>query len=304
MTTKQKITYCLWLNNEAEEAADFYTTVFENIKITETVRNPIDTPSGKTGSVLTVSFDLEGQEFMLLNGGPQFKINPSISFFLNFDPSKNEKAGENLENIWEKFADNGKVFMELGEYPFSPKYGWIQDKFGVTWQLMLTNPEGDDRPFVVPSLLFCDENTNKAEKAMQFYTDVFSNSKTGNLARYPKKLARPKKVHLMYGDFIIENTWLAMMDSGTEQDFTFNEAVSLMVSCENQDEIDNYWEELSAVPEAEACGWLKDKYGVSWQIVPNIVPGIFQNEDREKAKRAMQAMMEMKKMDIAKLKNA
>jgi predicted 3-demethylubiquinone-9 3-methyltransferase (glyoxalase superfamily) len=298
---KQKITPCLWLDDQAKEAAEFYTSIFYHAEI-KNVTHYSDAGQeihGKeAGSVMTVEFEVEGYSFIALNGGPHFRPNPSISFFLNFDPSKNSKAAENLDRIWNKLSDEGTALMELGEYPFSPKYGWLQDKFGITWQLMLSNPEGEDRPFIVPSLMFSGENTNKAEEAVNFYTSVFGNSKIGNLAHYPENTGPAKKGSLMYGDFMIENTWMAAMDSGTELDFTFNEGISMFINCEDQDEIDYYWGKLSAVPEAEACGWLKDKYGISWQVVPENISELVNSP------QAVNAIWQMKKIDIAKLEVA
>jgi predicted 3-demethylubiquinone-9 3-methyltransferase (glyoxalase superfamily) len=297
----QKITPCLWFDDQAEEAANFYASVFNQ----STIKNVSQYPQrgqeihGKeAGSVMTVKFEVEGYSFIALNGGPHFTPNPSISFFVNFDPSKDAQAEESLERMWNELTTGGKVLMDLDEYPFSPKYGWGQDKFGISWQLILTNPDGEDRPFIVPSLLFSGENTNKAEEAVNFYTSIFDNSKTGNLARYPENTGPAKKGSLMYGDFMIENIWLAAMDSGTEHDFNFNEAISSQVFCENQEEIDYYWEKLSAIPESEQCGWLKDQYGVSWQIIPKNMSELMNSPE------AMNAMLQMKKIDIAKLENA
>lgn len=301
METQQNISVCLWFDGQAEDAAKFYTSVFDNAKITATSR--YDKASAKAsgrkeGSAMTVAFSIEGFSFLELNGGPQFSINSSISFILNFDPSKDKKASENLENCWNKLSEKGEVLMPLDEYPFSKKYGWIQDKFGVSWQLMLTNPEGENRPFITPSLMFAGENTNKAEEAVNFYTAIFSGAKIGYFARYPEKTGPAFKGALMYGDFTIKNTWLSVMDSGVEQNLTFNEGISIVVLCENQKEIDIYWEKLSTVPEAEACGWLKDKFGVSWQIIPKNMAELLSSE------AATRAMMQMKKIDIQKLKNA
>src|SRR5699024_10964599 len=130
----------------------------------------------------------------------------------------------------------------------------------------------------------------KAEEAIKFYTDTFSYSKIGSLHHYPDDTGPAKKGSIMYGDFMIENTWIAAMDSGVKHAFNFNEAVSIIVDCENQDEIDNCWTKLSAVPEAEQCGWLKDKYGVSWQVVPRNM------SDLITTKEATEAMMKMKKI--------
>ena len=183
--------------------------------------------------------------------------------------------------------------MELGEYPYSKRYGWVQDRYGLTWQLILTNPEGEPRPFIIPSLMFTGENTNRAEEAIQFYLSVFKNSKLGTVARYQEDTGPAKAGSLMFGDFVLENEWFAAMDSGVEQDFAFNEAVSFAVECEDQAEIDELWSQLSKVPESEQCGWCKDQYGVSWQIVPKNM-----NELMEKP-GAYVKMMEMKKLVIA-----
>jgi predicted 3-demethylubiquinone-9 3-methyltransferase (glyoxalase superfamily) len=296
-----KITPCLWFDDQADEAANFYTSVFDQSKIKNVSRYPEagrEIHGREAGTVMTVDFEVENFSFTALNGGAYFTPNPSISFFLNFDPSKDIRAEENLERIWTKFIDDGTVLMELGEYPFSSKYGWVKDKFGITWQLILSNPEGEDRSFIVPSLMFSKENTNRAEEAVNFYTSVFDNSKSGNLFRYPQDTGPAKKGSLMYGDFMLENTWMAIMDSGTDLDFTFNEGISIFLHCENQHEIDYYWEKLSAVPEAEQCGWLKDKYGISWQVVPENISELVNSS------QAVNAIWQMKKIDIANLEEA
>lgn len=298
---KQKIIPCFWFDDQAKEAVNFYASVFNQTTIKNISRYPEtgqEIHGKEAGSVMTVDFEIEGYSLIALNGGPQFTPNQSISFFLNFDSSKDANASENLDQMWNKLIDGGTALMELGEYPFSSKYGWVQDKFGITWQLMLSNPDGEDRPFIVPSFMFSGENTNKAEKAVSFYTSVFDNSKTGNLFRYPEDTGPAKKGSLMYGDFMIENTWFAIMDAGTEMDIAFNEGISMFLHCKNQDEIDYYWKKLSAVPEAEQCGWLKDKYDVSWQIVPKHMNELICND------RAMEVMLKMKKIDIEELRKA
>src|SRR5690625_4248658 len=137
----QKIIPHLWFNQEAKEAAQFYTSIFPDSEVTSvtTLRN---TPSGDSD---TVSFKISGYSFMAINGGPHFQFNPSISFFVNFDPSKDKYAKENLDQLWEKLSQGGKPLMPLQEYPFSKHYGWIEDKYGLTWQLILTNPAGEER---------------------------------------------------------------------------------------------------------------------------------------------------------------
>ena len=194
--------------------------------------------------------------------------------------------------------------MPIDKYPFSERYGWIQDKYGLSWQLILSNPEGEERPFIVPSLMFVGAVGGKTEEAIDFYVSVFRNAKRGIVARYGKGQEPDKEGTIMFADFMIENQWFAAMDSAHEHEFAFNEAISFMVSCNTQEEIDYYWEKLSAVPEAEQCGWLKDKYGLSWQIVPTIMSEMLENGSREQIDRLTQAFLPMKKFDIAELQEA
>jgi predicted 3-demethylubiquinone-9 3-methyltransferase (glyoxalase superfamily) len=143
----QKIVPHLWFDTQAGEAAEFYVSAFggdSNI----TGRSKLhDTPSGE---VEAVNFDLMGYSFMAISAGPHFTINPSISFFVNFDPSRDGNARKNLDELWEKLSEGGTELMPLQEYPFSKRYGGIQDKYGLSWQLILTDPEGEPRPDIVP----------------------------------------------------------------------------------------------------------------------------------------------------------
>lgn len=296
----QKIVPHLWFDKEAKQAAEFYTTVFPDSKINSTTILH-DTPDGDSE---VVTFTLSGYDFMAISAGPYFKINPSISFILNFDPSQDDQAEAHLKELWAKFSDGGAALMPLQEYPYSKLYGWVKDKFGTTWQLMLTNPEGEPRPFITPSLMFSGDNTNKAEEAMEFYLSVFKNTKRGTLARYPEATGPANKGSLMFADFTLEDQWFAAMDSGVEQPFTFNEAVSLLINCADQAEIDYYWEKLSAVPEAEQCGWLKDKFGVSWQVSPRAVEKMLSEGTPEQIARVTQAFLKMKKFNLAELEAA
>ncbi len=299
----QKIVPHLWFDKEAKEAAGFYATLFSahGESSVDNVTTLHDTPSGDCD---IVSFTLAGQKFMAISAGPYFKINPSISFFVNFDPSRNPKAEEDLNALWAGLSAGGKALMPLDKYPFSQRYGWIQDKYGVSWQLMLTDPSGEPRPFIVPSLMFTQSVASKAEEATDFYLSVFKNSKRGALARYPAGMAPDKEGTLMFTDFILEGQWFAAMDSAHAHEFIFTEAVSLIVNCEDQKEIDYYWEKLSAVPESEQCGWLKDKYGVSWQITSRAMDEMMKNGDQAKINRLTQSLLKMKKIDIAELEKA
>jgi predicted 3-demethylubiquinone-9 3-methyltransferase (glyoxalase superfamily) len=296
----QKITPHLWFDKEAKEAAEFYTSVFPDSKVTST-STLHDTPSGDTD---IVSFDLAGQSFMSISAGPLFKFNPSVSFFVNFDPSRDQNARENLDKLWDNLSRGGSALMPLQQYPFSERYGWVQDRYGLSWQLILSNPEGEERPVIVPSLMFVGAVAGRAEEAINFYLSVFTDSKIGAIQRYGPGQEPDKEGTVMFADFMLSNQWFAGMDSAHEHDFAFNEAISFIVNCETQEEIDYYWDKLSAVPEAEQCGWLKDRFGLSWQVVPNNMDEMMQSGTPEQIARVTEAFLKMKKFDLAELKKA
>jgi predicted 3-demethylubiquinone-9 3-methyltransferase (glyoxalase superfamily) len=281
--------------------------VFPDSKVTN-VSTLENTPSGDCD---VVTFELWNQEFMAISAGPLFKFNPSVSFMVNFDPllfgssATGEKdAREKIDMVWSKLLEGGTVLMPIDKYPFSERYGWVQDKYGLSWQLILTDPGGEPRPAIIPSLLFVGNKCGKAEEAINFYLSVFKNSKPGAIYRYGKDQEPDKEGTVMFADLMLENTWFAAMDSAHEHKFDFNEAVSFMVNCADQGEIDYYWQKLSAVPEAEQCGWLKDKYGLSWQISPSDMEKMMSKGTREQINRVTQAFLPMKKLDIAKLREA
>ncbi|KAB8138094.1 VOC family protein [Gracilibacillus oryzae] len=297
---KQNIVPHLWYDKEAREAAEFYVSVFPESKITN-LKTIHDTPSGDAEEV---AFELWGQSFMAISAGPYFSLNPSISFMVNFDPARDKNAAQMIEEVWHKLSEGGKVLMPFDTYPFSEKYGWIQDKYGLTWQLILTNPEGEERPTIMPSVMFVGENCGNAEEAVNFYLSVFSDAKNGEIARYPAGIEPDKEGTVMFSDFMLEDQWFVAMDSAQDHRFQFNEAVSFMVFCDTQEKLDNYWEKLSAVPEAEQCGWLKDKYGISWQIVPSEMDEMMREGNPDQILRVTQATLQMKKLDINELRKA
>ncbi len=295
----QKINPFLWFDDNAEEAVNFYTSVFKDSKIKTTTR--YNEGSAKASgrpkdSVMTITFDLYGQPFVAINGGPAFKINPSISFFVN---CKTEKE---VEELWNKLSNGGKILMALDKYPFSEKYGWLEDKFGVSWQIIIFRGEAEQK--IIPSLMFTKNVTGKAEEAINFYTSVFKHAKPGSFFKFEDGQAPDKDSKIAYADFTLEGQKFAAMDGGHMHDFSFNEAISFVVNCDNQKELDHFWDKLSAVPQAEMCGWLKDKYGVSWQIVPAALGDLLSSKESGKSQRVMQKVLQMKKLDIETLKNA
>lgn len=295
----QMVTPNLWFDGNAKEAIDFYVSVFPGSKLTSMSHYPnsekeglADFQNDMAGKVLTVDCQLAGHSFTAINAGPEFKFNTSISFMVNFDPLHDKQANEHLDEVWSKLIAGGEALMPLDEYPFSKQYGWVKDKYGLTWQLILTNPEGDVRPCIIPNLMFGGSVQNKAEDAINFYTSIFKDSKIGTVTKYTTANGPATKDSVMFADFQLAGQWFAAMDSGVEQKDTFNEAVSLSVACADQAEIDYFWEKLSVVPESEQCGWCKDKYGVSWQIVPANMGELM------KKPAAYSRMMQMHKIEI------
>lgn len=289
----QKITPHLWFDREALEAAGFYISVFKD-SIQNSTTKLHGTPSSR---VDIVSIDLMGQEFTLISAGPFFKFNPSVSFLV----ACREKS--DVDMLWEKLSEGGSALMELGQYPFSERYGWVQDRYGLSWQIMFMGGY-DIKQNITPTLMFTDKQWGKAEDAINFYASVFRDSEVGDILRYSKGEEPDRVRTIKHASFRLGGMEFAAMDSARVHDFAFNEAISFVVHCETQDEIDYYWERLSADQQAEQCGWLKDRYGVSWQIVPTILEQMLRDQDGEKVARVTEAFLKMKKFDIEALVRA
>ncbi|HKN32235.1 MAG TPA: VOC family protein [Terriglobales bacterium] len=297
-----RITPHLWFDQEAKEAAGFYASLFPSSKITH-VTTLHNTPSGDCD---VVSFELAGQPFMAISAGPLFKPNPSVSFHVKC------KAKDEIDALWEKLSRDGRVLMPIGSYPFSERYGWVEDRYGVSWQLIYAGAP-EIKPGITPVLLFVGDVCGKAEEAVNFYAFVFSNSPAAEavagtsaniLARYGRAEQPEAEGTVKYAHFTLGGQQFGAMDSAREHKFAFNEAISFIVPCDTQEEIDYYWEKLSADPKAEQCGWLKDKYGLSWQIVPAVMHEMMKDKDQKRMARVTEAFLDMKKFDIAKLKEA
>ncbi|MGH7441543.1 MAG: VOC family protein, partial [bacterium] len=254
------------------------------------------------GDCETVSFELAGHAFRAISAGPTFKFNPSISFILNFDPMKDSAARESLDRTWKALAGGGTVLMPLDRYPFSERYGWIQDRFGLSWQLLLSQPSGEERPFILPSLMFTGSQAGKAAEAVAFYTSVFSGSGPGRSQAYGAGMEPDRPESLAFSDFHLGGQWFAAMDSARPRDWAFNEAVSLLVPCESQREIDDYWSKLAVDPERGQCGWTKDRFGVSWQVGPTALGAMLSSPDEAAVARVTKAFLKMRKLDLAKLR--
>jgi predicted 3-demethylubiquinone-9 3-methyltransferase (glyoxalase superfamily) len=279
---KHPIYPCLWFDGNAKDAASFYCTVFNNSTITSDTRN-------------VVTFTLAGQKFMGLNGGPAYKPNPSVSFYVVCETL------EEIHNAWQKLQEGGNVLMPLSKYPWSEKYGWLNDTFGISWQLTLGKLSATGQK-ITPLLMFTQQQAGKAESAIHFYTSVFKDSSVKLIARYepgePDVEGRIKHAQFKLGDQLF-----MAMDSSMPHKFGFTEGVSFVVPCDTQAEIDYYWNSLTEGGEESMCGWLKDQFGVSWQVIPDALGSLMSGEPG-KAGRVMQALLQMKKIELDKLVNA
>jgi predicted 3-demethylubiquinone-9 3-methyltransferase (glyoxalase superfamily) len=289
----EKIVPHLWFNNQAEEAVELYKSIFNNSKISNVSYYEdagADVSGMKSGSIMSIDFEIEGQEFIALNGGPIFTFTPAISFFINCSTK------EELEFIWQKLSKEGSVLMDLSEYNFSKYFGWLQDKFGVNWQLNL----GDVSQKINTFFMFTGDNYGKAEEAMKFYTSIFENSTIREIHRYEEgDKSLEGKVNKTI--FSLNDQDFMIIDSNFNHNFTFTEAISLFVKCEDQAEVDKLWERLTEAGEEIQCGWLKDKYGISWQIVPEGLQQLLNSDNPLKSNRVMEEMFKMKKIEISKL---
>lgn len=289
----KRITPHLWYDSQAVEAAEFYAAALPDSKVNN-VSTIHDTPSGDTD---VVSFELCRQPFISISAGPLFKFTPAVSFLVSCGTK------EEVDETWNKLSDGGRALMPLDTYPFSERYGWTEDKFGLSWQIFHAGGHPIEQR-ITPTIMFVGDVCGKAEEAMTFYASLFPNSQVANIDRYGKDEGADAEGSVRHGSFTLAGYQFAAMDSAHEHNFGFNEAISFIVNCDTQAEIDHYWDAMSAVPESEQCGWLKDKYGLSWQIVPTAMEEMLSNGTKEQIGRVTEAFLQMEKFDIAELQRA
>lgn len=290
----QKITPCIWYGYDAQAAAELYVSAFENSHIEHITHYLENAPSGlPAGMPLTLRFTLCGQEFMALNGGPVYKATPALSFYVDCE------SEAQMDALWAKLIKGGVTLMEVAEYPFSKRFGWLADKFGVSWQISFSGMQQR----ITPYLLFTEGVHGKAEEAMAYYAKVFGGAKLRDILRYGKN-ADGVEGTVMFATFELEGQAFMAADSAYPHGFTFTEGISFSVSCRDQAEIDRLWNILSDGGEKQPCGWLKDRYGLSWQIVPHSMESLCDSADPEKATRVSAALMKMQKIDMQALQHA
>jgi len=279
---KELITPCLWFDGQAKQAGSFYCSLFANAKIV--AQSPVVT-----------EIEISGQNITLLNGGPMYQPNASISLFYICETE------EEINRIWNAFAKEGNVLLPLDKYEWSQKYGWINDPYGISWQLSLGKIEEVGQK-ITPCLMFVGNQYGRAEEAIQHYSSIFKNPELDGVLRYGNNESPDQEGKVKHAQLGLNGQKFMFMESAQSHDFTFSEGISLTIHCETQEDIDYYWKKLTQNGEESMCGWLKDKFGVSWQVIPNILGKIM--SDPNKAGKAAQAFMEMRKLDIEKIVQA
>lgn len=289
----QKIIPHLWYDKEALEAASWYVSLFEDSKIVQ-VSMIYDTPSG---DAQMVAFELAGFSLSAISAGPFFTMNQAISLMVACE------TREEVQRLYEQLKEGAILLMPLDEYQFSQYYVWLQDKYGLNWQLMLME-QAQKVPKIRPTLLFAGDACGRVQEAMDYYAKVFPETKIDFVDLYGQGEAKDARAKVKYAEIEVYGTSFIAMDHGYGGEFSFNEAFSFIVPCEDQKEIDYFWDKLSFVPEAEQCGWLKDEFGISWQITPEHIDDVFVKGTPEEAKRVTEAFLKMKKIDLAALERA
>ncbi len=288
----------LWFDKNAEEAVNFYTSLFPNSKICSTSRfgkEGFEHHGMPEGTLMTIEFEISDQKFVALNGGPVFKFNESVSFFVYCE------SLERIEFLYQKFSEGGNINMPLDKYDWSEKYAWVKDRFGVSWQLDVDKMKSPQK--ILPALLFVNEKFDRIKEAVKFYSSIFDNSKVLMEVAYQKEESSLNGP-IQFAQFRLTDYLFNAMSSNLKHEFDFNEAISFIINCESQEEVNYYWEKLTDGGSESMCGWLKDKFGVSWQVIPTEMFKYISGNDKEKSSRVMNAMFQMKKLDLGVLHKA
>lgn len=286
---KQLITPFLWFNDDMEPAMQQYTTAFANSAVLQVNR--------QGDRAFTASFSLGGQKFSAINGGPSFRFTPATSLFVQCETEAE------VDHLWGNLSEGGKTLMPLQAWPWSEKYGWLEDRFGLSWQISL-GKLSDVGQKITPALLFVDAQNGRAEAAMQRYLSVFNSNTIDGILYYGPGQPNTEGF-VQHAQFALAGQKMMVTDGGTGHNYTFNEAFSLVISTETQEETDHYWTQLTRDGGEESqCAWLKDPFGVSWQVVPKALMQYLSDPDASKAGSVMQAMLKMRKIDISLLQNA
>lgn len=246
-------------------------------------------------TTMVISIEIEGQKLMFLNGGPQFRPNQTLSLMLMCD------SHEEVQNYYHRLSENGKVMMEIDTYPWSEKYAWVEDQFGISWQLFFTSEKAKQK--FSPTMMFTGNNAGKCRQAIRFYTEIFPNSNIESIMEYQEGQGEPAG-NIAHSQFQIDDYTMMAMDSSHDHNAQFSEGISMVIMTDSQEETDFYWSKLTENGEESRCGWLKDQYGFSWQITPKRLIELTNTDHPETNRKAFDAMLKMKKIIIKDIENA
>ena len=286
------ITPCLTFGRQAEEAVRFYVSALPASELLHVTRCG-EGERQPAGSVRTVRFKLCGQEMMAANGGPTFTFTPAVSLFVHCE------TAEEVDAIWEPLADGGTALMPLDAYPFASRFGWVVDRFGVSWQVVLA----PGRPRIVPGLLFVGERHGRAEEAVNHYVSLFPDSRIIGIRRFGEGSHEPAGA-VEQARFSLCGCELSVTESSLDHAFTFSQGISLYVGCDTQAEVDRLWNGLCAGGKPQPCGWVVDRFGVTWQVAPAVAWEMVNDPDPVASQRVVDAVLGMTKLDADTLKRA
>jgi predicted 3-demethylubiquinone-9 3-methyltransferase (glyoxalase superfamily) len=252
------ITPHLWFDKEAKEAAELYVSAIAGSKI-NSIRTIRDTPSGDCD---IISFDVAGQPFMAISAGPLFKFNPSVSFQVKC------KMVEELDALWQKLSEGGQIHMPLGRYPFSKRYGWTEDRYGLSWQLMLIDENETIKQKITPVLMFVGKVCGKTEEALRFYTSLFKDSPPRILGRYGKGEEPDQEGTTRYAQFTLLGEEFAAMDSALQHAFAFNEAISFIVPAIHKTKLTITGKDFPLIPTADNAAGSRTNTASRGRLLP------------------------------------
>lgn len=269
MTLPNYIAPAIWFDNNAFEAFKWYSAIFPNSTYSQI--NPV-----------VVSGKLAGTPFVGINGGAAFKPNSAISFLVTI-----ESQTELLE-IWHKLLEKShSILMPLQAYPWSQLYAWIEDAYGVHWQLYLGKLVDVNNQVICPMLMYPHASKSICMEAVAFYKDLFPNLESHGQLHYPA----PNENKVQHTQFSIGPNMFMAADHIEESNEKFTEGVSLVIYCKDQTEINYYWDKITAKGKESQCGWCKDEFGVSWQVIPENIDVLIANPNAQKALYAMKKII-------------
>lgn len=274
-----KFSSCLWVNGRIEEMMAVYETVFSRVE--RKVTNFYQTDEhGTIGDILTVSIDIDNQEFLLLNGGPEFNMTPAVSYVVEAE------SVEKAQAIWDRLAPRGQILMEIEDQSMGKLFGWLNDEFGVSWQITV----GEGPETITPCLMFIHQYFGKAAEAIDAWGEYY-----GGLER--EVLINNPDGTIQFAKFTLHGQPFIVMDNDYDHQFEVTIGNSFCVYCDNQAEINRVWEAVTADGEESQCGWMVDKFGVAWQTTTRDMDTLLRSNN-PKAAEITEALYKMKKIDI------